>query len=171
MNIFFLHWCPKKAAKYHVDRHVIKMILETAQLLCSVHWMLNSTAHYKLTHKNHPSAVWARFCVGNYLWLVELGLALCEEYRFRYGEHKRHKSQSILEDLAIRIPAELPHGPVSPPPQAMPDEFKRPHNLARAAYRDYYTFNKAHLHSWKNRPIPSFITKRLLSQKKQHEEL
>lgn len=69
MNIFILDTNPKIAAQYHVDKHVVKMILETAQLLCSAHWLNGSEAPYKLTHKNHPCAIWTRECVENYNWL------------------------------------------------------------------------------------------------------
>lgn len=35
MNIFVLHWLPQIAALYHCDKHVVKMILEYAQILCN----------------------------------------------------------------------------------------------------------------------------------------
>ena len=40
MNIFFLDTDVKKCAEYHVDKHVVKMILETCQLLYTAHWVL-----------------------------------------------------------------------------------------------------------------------------------
>jgi hypothetical protein len=95
MNIFVLDWDVKKCATYHNDKHVVKMILETAQLLCGVHWSIGSEAPYKLSHKNHPCSVWVRQDLNNYLWLCELGLELCKEYSYRYG--KRHKTQEIIE--------------------------------------------------------------------------
>ena len=97
MNIFILDTNPRKCAEYHNDKHVVKMILETAQLLCGVHWITQSTYEipYKLSHKNHPCSIWARECIENYNWLCELGIELCEEYTYRYG--KRHKSQDIIE--------------------------------------------------------------------------
>jgi len=60
MNIFFLDFDTEKCAKYHCDKHVVKMILETAQLLCGTHWVIGSEAPYKLSHKNHPCAIWTR---------------------------------------------------------------------------------------------------------------
>jgi hypothetical protein len=70
MNIFFLDENPTLSAKYHVDKHVVKMILETAQLLCSVHHVTDQVTDqvpYKLSHKNHPCAIWARESLSNYL--------------------------------------------------------------------------------------------------------
>jgi hypothetical protein len=86
MNIFFLDENPTLSAQYHVDKHVVKMILETAQLLCSVHHttpQVTPQVPYKLSHKNHPCAVWARQSLSNYLYLCELGLELGKEYTHR----------------------------------------------------------------------------------------
>jgi hypothetical protein len=62
MNIFYLNSDPERAAQLQYNKHVVKMILESAQLLCSAHIMLDSEIDvpYKLTHKNHPSAIWVR---------------------------------------------------------------------------------------------------------------
>lgn len=156
MNIFFLHQNPKKCARYHLDRHVVKMILETCQLLCTAIWVYGGTAPYKKTHENHPSAIWARANKENWKWLKSLGIALCEEYTFRYG--KIHLSQEILESLKV---PKLPEGKFFPPTPAMPNEYKC--NSSLISYRKYYAFGKKHLHffktrhAWKNRKIPKFI--------------
>ena len=68
MNIFYLDENHETCAQYHCDKHVIKMILETAQLLCCVHWVSGVEAPYKKTHVNHPSSVWARESLTNYKW-------------------------------------------------------------------------------------------------------
>ena len=81
MNIFYLDEDVKKCAEYHCDKHCIKMILETAQLLCGVHWATGGDAPYRLSHKNHPCAIWARESYSNYVWLTDLGFALCNEYQ------------------------------------------------------------------------------------------
>lgn len=170
MNIFFLHLRTKLCAQYHVDRHVVKMILETTQLLCTAIWVLGGTAPLKETHKNHPSAIWARSGRINWKWLRKLGLALCEEYTFRYG--KIHKLEPILKTL--EPPSNLPNVPFFPPPQAMPDVYKETGDCGTVcsatlntikAYRKYYITGKKHLHqwktrhAWKNRNIPSFVLK------------
>lgn len=73
MNIFVLDYTPQKAAEYHCDKHVVKMILESAQILCAVHHKNgDSNVPYKLTHKNHPCTIWAGESRSNYLWLTQL---------------------------------------------------------------------------------------------------
>ena len=156
MNIFFLSWIPRICALYHADKHVVKMILESCQLLCSAHYMSNSDYKpcYKLTHKNHPSSVWTRESLSNYNWLIDMSLELCKEYTYRYG--KIHKCESYIEDLKINPPPIEDIGFTSPK-LAMPDIYKD--NNAIIAYRQYYFFEKKFLHSWKNRKIPNFIRK------------
>lgn len=99
MNIFQLSetGCPVEAAQMHCDKHVIKQLLESVQILCSVYHIKASHLDipYKLSHKNHPSCIWTRSSRGNFEWLIQHSKALCEEYTKRYG--KIHKSQAILE--------------------------------------------------------------------------
>ena len=162
MNIFFLHYKPKRCAKYHVDRHVVKMILETAQLLCTAIILISGKTKEELnlpckqTHINHPCAKWARKNKENWLWLQQLGIELCKEYTFRY--EKKHK----LEDAIINLQVpELPDEEFEFPPQAMPDEYKDEDTIQ--AYRNYYIHGKKHLHywskrhAWKNRKMPRFV--------------
>ena len=135
----------------HVSVHVIKMILETTQLLCSA-WHMTDPEHcvykpcYKLTHKNHPCAIWTRESIQNYKWLCELGIELCKEYTHRYG--KIHKCQAYIYDLSLNIP-KLPNIELTAFRQAMPDMYKDKN--AVEAYRQYYFFDKLHLHSWNGR--------------------
>ena len=104
MNIFFLHKDPKKCAIMHVNKHVVKMILESTQMLCSVHHVCKQidpnysyTPPYKLAHKNHPCSIWVRESLSNYLWLIELAKELSKEYTYRYG--KSHKCESYIYEL------------------------------------------------------------------------
>jgi len=92
VNIFVTSENPIVAAKNQCDKHVVKMVLETAQMLCAAYE--NGEAPYRRAHYNHPCTIWARESAENYLWLVEHGLALCEEYTARYG--KTHKSEAII---------------------------------------------------------------------------
>jgi hypothetical protein len=159
MNIFFLDYDVKKCAQYHVDKHVVKMILETAQLLCGVHWVTESTylIPYKLSHKNHPCAIWARESLSNYLYLCELGLELCEEYTYRYG--KRHKSQNVIEWCLVYRPNIKDIG-FTEPAKAMPDEFKV--KSVVQSYRNYYMGAKSGFAVWKNREIPFWFEEKVL---------
>lgn len=154
MNIFVLDTDPKKCAVYHNDKHVVKMILETAQLLCGSHHVTESQYEipYKLSHKNHPCSIWVRECIENYIWLCDLGLELCEEYTYRYG--KRHKSQDIIEWCLINTPNIPTNGDITPFALAMPDECKV--GTAIDSYRAYYMVEKRNLASWKNRQTPEW---------------
>ena len=155
MNIFFLHLDPRICAMWHVNRHVVKMILESCQMLCTAHHVTESgyTPPYKETHKNHPCTIWVRASKANYLWLIQLALELCKEYTFRYG--KIHKCQPYIEELKKNIPP-IPDIEFTTPAQAMPVEYKDDDPVE--AYRQYYFFEKNNLHQWKKRDVPFWIT-------------
>jgi len=155
MNIFFLDNDPQKIAEYHCDKHVVKMILETAQLLCGVHHMTHQVTHqvpYKLSHKNHPCSIWARESFTNYLILCEVGLELCKEYTYRYG--KRHKSQDVIERCIINKPNISDIG-FTQPAKAMPDEYRVDDVVE--SYRNYYKGAKANFAKWTKRNIPEWF--------------
>jgi hypothetical protein len=158
MNIFVLSKCTKKCAKYHANVHVIKMILESAQLLCSAHSVLDNiteiegTELYKLTHKNHPCSIWVRSTSENYKWLYDLFYDLCEEYTYRYG--KTHLCFTKLKDVLVFVPKNIPEGPLTQFALAMPDEYKT--EDAVESYRTYYKTDKRHLCKWTKRPVPEW---------------
>jgi hypothetical protein len=163
MNIFVLDLDPKKCAQYHANKHVIKMILESAQLLCGVHHVTDQVptkyrpstdqVPYKLSHKNHPCSIWVRECVENYVWLCDLGLELCKEYTYRYG--KRHKSQDVIEWCLVNQPNLIENGDITKFALAMPDEYKVMDVVE--SYRNYYIGSKKDLCEWKNRPTPEWF--------------
>lgn len=148
MNIFAVDYDPVKAARMLCDKHVVKMVLETAQMLSTI-----NSGPYKPTHKNHPCTLWAGDRVTNYLWLVEHGLALADEYTVRYG--KVHKSQAVIEGLSM--PPALPDG-TTPFALAMPDEYKCDDPVE--SYRNYY-MSKAAFCTWKNTQPPDWFLERL----------
>ena len=164
MNIFFLDYDVKKCAMYHVNKHSTKMCVEYAQLLCSAHHVTTqyptSTPQvpYKLSHKNHPCSIWTRESLTNYLYLCELGLALCEEYTYRYG--KRHKSQDVIEWCLTNRPNIKDIG-FTTPPMAMGDEYKIGNDVI-ASYRNYYNTAKAGFAVWKNREVPEWFKKNVV---------
>ena len=162
MNIFYLDEDVQKCAEYHVDRHVVKMILEYAQLLSTAHRVLDGddkkvlpdyreNVLYRATHANHPSAKWARVNTGNYNWLYSLFLACLTEYTYRYG--KVHKTSRLISDLK-NPPKNMPAGEKTPITPAMPDIYKKSDGIE--SYRGYYTGEKQHLASWKNRSVPNW---------------
>lgn len=146
MNIFVLDYNPKLAAEYHCDRHVLKMVLETAQILSTTHSYFETGVGglYKPTHKNHPCNVWVRQSRENYLWTLNLGRWLLYEYEKRY--HRVHKTAEVMERL-VSIPKSMPYGPMTKFAQAMPEEYQR--EDAVEAYRAYYIGEKAPICTWK----------------------
>jgi hypothetical protein len=156
MNIFILSLIPELAAVMHCDKHVVKMILEYAQLLSTAHHVLDGddvpSGIYKKAFQNHPCGVWTRASSANYMYLYRLFWAVCEQYTIRYN--KVHATARLLEPLS-RPPANIPEGPRTPFAQAMPDERKVEGNAVQA-YRQYYIHEKAYMARWK---CPSFATR------------
>ncbi len=146
MNIFVLHREPEIAASMACDRHVVKMILETAQMMCTVVVAHGHDAPYRATHAKHPCTIWAGESMANWNWLIDYGMALCEEYTKRYG--KTHKSQAVIEYCAKRH-IELPKIPQTPFAQAMPPQYRN--ECVVTAYRDYYHGEKAGFATWKTK--------------------
>ena len=133
----------------HSDKHVVKMVLESAQMLCCAHRILDNREHellYRKTHANHPCNIWVRSSHEAYDWLYDLFEALCEEFTFRRGKTHLCETKfgsSGLLPLKTR-PLHIPHVPMPEFAQCMPDEYKVPGD-AVAAYKNYYINEKAHL--------------------------
>lgn len=143
MNIFVLDLDPSIAAQYHCNTHVVKMILETAQLLCTAHHCSGTDPKiipYKSAYKNHPCAIWSRESYSNYIWLCNLGLELCKEYTFRFG--KVHKTEAVIKWAHQNVPQALPHKGLTNMEQCVADECKMPPDLIVEAYRKYYITKK-----------------------------
>lgn len=158
MNIFFLSLNPKEAAQFHGDKHVVKMILETAQMLYSAHWVLGSKLPenaYKLAHKNHPASIWTRTSLYNYLWLCSLGIWLCREYTFRYS--KIHKTEEHILWLFENHPI-MKKKKFTTPPQCMPEQYKTKDIVE--AYQIFYIESKLkerQIIKYTKREIPIFL--------------
>lgn len=153
MNIFVLDLEPSIAAQMMCNKHVVKMILESAQLLCA-HFSPD-TAPYKRTHYNHPCAKWARTSRQNYQWLLDHAKGLCEEYYFRYGRY--HKSEEVIRWCEENIDklAPLPDKGLTDFAQAMPEKYKHP--LAVTAYRNYYKSEKLPICKYTKREWPYWL--------------
>lgn len=162
MNIFYVDTDPRKAAEALVDKHVVKMILETAQLLSTAHRVLDEDhlepardeILYKATHKNHPCAKWVRESVENYNWAYDHLIALLQEYSIRYD--KVHKVNGELSAILSSPPYNLREWDFTEPPTAMPDEYIVEGDPVQS-YRNYYANAKKHLHAWKKRTPPPWI--------------
>lgn len=157
MNIFFLDRHPSLCAEYHYDKHVVKMILESAQLLSTAHHLSDSVGPYKVTHANHPSAIWARSSVNHYSWLYCLMLSLGREYQHRYG--KVHKTIRDHGDTLWETPRAIKAQGWQDPPQAMPEHCQNPD--AVTAYRNYYATEKINLLSYTKRETPLWLTNKI----------
>ena len=140
MNIFYLDEDPEVAAIVQYNKHVVKMILESAQMLCTAHHELldNPSVPYKPAHVNHPSTIWCRQNTRHYFWLYEHMLALGHEYTHRYG--KVHKSITKCKDFLATPPRHIQGEEFTQPPQAMPDEYKAECSIE--AYWNYYIGEK-----------------------------
>ena len=164
MNIFYIHDNPVIAAQAMTDKHVVKMILESAQLLSTAHRALDGQefiqlsksgarlrkwnhpdAHmditlYKSTHLNHPSGIWVRQSAENYMWLYKHFIALSEEYYQRYG--KRHASELLLSGLLSKAPNNIPNIRRTPMLVAITDTQWHVPNNPLQSYRNYYVGEK-----------------------------
>ena len=184
MNIFYLDKDPVKAAKYSCDKHVIKMILESAQMLCTAHRVQDgemvigksATGRKRTTYKHpnsnmdailygagwlkHPSCIWIMDSAYNYMWLYKHMMALGDEYTKRYG--KVHLTIQKLGDLLKHPPknAALNKKGYDATP-AMPEECKIPGDSV-ASYRKYYIMKKARFATWKNRVPPKWFAEGLI---------
>lgn len=153
MNIFVLDKDITFCAQYHCDKHVVKQILETTQLLCTAHHIWGTEdVPYRKTHYNHPCAIWTRESKENYLWTLEFGISLCGEYTYRYG--KVHKCVSVL-DWCLNHPPLAEKLEFTPFALAMPDEYKCDDPVQ--SYRNYYNGAKRHLFKWTKREVPEWI--------------
>lgn len=181
MNIFYLNHDPKQCAKDHCDKHVVKMILEYAQLLSTAHRVIDGVQSvglsktgrkqtryvltddresrlYSATHINHPSAAWVRKSYHNYVWLYTLLHHLCKEYTHRYKKVHKVERDDILHKLYLP-PAGLDSTrntiTFTEPPPAMPDYCKVVGNSVKS-YQTYYVKEKSRFAKWTSREAPAW---------------
>lgn len=170
MNIFFFDRDPVVCAQMHCDKHVVKMILEYAQLLSTAHRVIDgisvgkvltladrcmNDSLYKATHVNHPSAKWVRHSKSNYAWLYSLLVAVCDEYSYRY--EKIHLTDTKLRDMLSSSPRNIDDSGFSSPWRAMPDQYKvdRGTDLyCELSYQKYFIGEKRHIAKWTGREEP-----------------
>tara|TARA_R110001583_G_scaffold148062_1_gene300037 strand:+ start:167 stop:625 length:459 start_codon:yes stop_codon:yes gene_type:complete len=140
MNIFYLDKDPVKAAQLQYNKHVVKMILESAQMLCTAHrYYGNEDVPYKTAHLNHPSTIWCRQSMPNYMWLYNHMIALGKEYTKRYS--KNHLTiTKCKEPLSVSPEGIDTYVSFTQPPQCMPDEYKDECSIK--AYWNYYIGEK-----------------------------
>jgi len=179
MNIFALSEDVNEIAMWLMDKHCVKMPLESSMMLSTAHRYLDGTPTkvlskkgrnitryvlnddrenilYGVSHVNHPSTKWTYQSSENYKWHFNLLLAMFKEYTYRYG--KVHKCESLVPYLK-NLPKNINIGQFTPPTPAMPDAVKVAGDSLES-YRNYYILNKKHLASWQgkvnSRPVPSW---------------
>ena len=178
MNIFYLSNSVDECAEWAVDRHVVKMVIETVQLLSTAHRILDGVQYegltktgrkakrwrlpdsreaifYGATHVSHPSAVWVRQSKENYQWLYSLLGAYLKEYTYRYEKTHSIESSGLFAALASS-PNNIPPKPFTQPTVAMDNKYIIS-NDARVNYKNYYKQGKSHLFAWKKRSMPEWI--------------
>jgi len=164
MNIFLLDEDIDLAVQYACDKHVVKMLTESVQIL-STAAIVNGFdgAPYRKTHEHHPCVKWAASSRDNYEWLLDFARAQYREYNYRYG--KIHMAGVKLETCLLNgeVLKHIPVGDLVPPPEAMPEIYRTKNTETRswsdtvAAYRRYYLGEKLRFSKWTNRPVPYWI--------------
>ena len=179
MNIFVLDNDPVIAAQLQCDKHVVKMIVESAQMLSTVHRMIDGTMErrpsksgsmiqyfklddhrenilYKACHFNHPSTVWTRESLQNYIWHYDHFYALCIEYTYRYG--KIHSTQSKLDEVLSITPKNIPNIGLTPFKLAMASFPECIVEDPVQSYRNFYQTKQERFKMvWTDRPVPEWF--------------
>jgi hypothetical protein len=168
MNIFGIEYDEKRGFKFpdaidsarsQCDKHVVKMPLESAQMLCTVHRILDGGNEdlYKIAHPKHPSTLWTMESSANYLWHYRHWMELCKEYTYRYG--KVHKSWEKFGMRLSRAPANIPKGTLTPFKLAFKTQ---PECIVEgdpvASYRNFYKTKQSRFDmKWTKRRIPNWF--------------
>ena len=180
MNVFVLDNNPTTAAQQHCDKHVVKMIVESAQMLSTAHRMCDGKAErrpsssgktmqqyyvlpderenmlYKAVHKYHPCTVWTMETLQNYRWHWELFNALCDEYKYRYG--RVHKTDKLLRDELYFGPVNITDSKKTKFPLAMKSNPECMFNDPVKSYRAFYKTKQDRFKMvWTNRETPNWF--------------
>lgn len=183
MNIFILSKDPVEAAQLQCDKHVVKMIVESAQMLSTAHRMLDGYQEkrpsksgkrminywvypepeleaylYRAVHHGHPCTVWTMQTNANYEWHYKHFIALCDEYTYRYG--KVHATDTKLRNVLRKPPSGIKWSNLYTDfPLAMQHEPQCMHEGDPVrSYQEYYQTKQARFNmAWTNRPIPEWF--------------
>ena len=180
MNLFILDQDPDIAARLQCDKHVVKMVVESAQMLSTTHRVLDGIEllkpsksgktmqkHWRLTgdreehlytavHVGHPCTQWTMESTTNYGWHLVHFVALCDEYTYRYG--KVHKSSELIPYL-MELPRNIKQGPLTPFRLAMTSnpECMFPEDPVKSYRMFYQTKQERFTMNWTKRPIPEWF--------------
>jgi hypothetical protein len=160
MNIFVVDECPVVSASSLLDKHVVKMPLESLQMMSTNAWY-NSLRHpYHPVMTRHPCTIWARESRQNFEWLWEHAIALCVEYTARYGRvHKCEKQLTVFNPIWEELLMLLPDIGLTPFAIAISEDMncRKVEGFDSLStvdkYRQYYIHDKARIATWKqNKP-------------------
>lgn len=149
MQLFVLDDDPYTAGRYYYDTHVIKILVEAAQMMCTAYPA--GVPPYKHTHVNHRCAKWVRECSGNFRWTLSLAYSLAHQYTKRFN--KTHKTSNVLAWIDLHKP-EIPNGYRTPFVQNIPEELRLEDPVL--SYRKYYMTVKRHLAKWTKTEKPDW---------------
>mgnify|MGYP001165722913 FL=1 len=179
MNIFVLNKDPVIAAQEQCDKHVVKMIVESGQMLSTAHRMLDGSVSrrpsksgktmikyydhptldnvlYKAVHHGHPCTVWTMESICNYIWHYKHFVALCDEYMYRYG--KRHLTDTLLRDILMTPPMRIPRVERTQFKLAMGSNPECMLECPVESYRAFYQTKQDRFSmTWTSRPVPSWF--------------
>lgn len=182
MNIFVLDRDPVVAAQMQCDKHVVKMIVESAQMLSTAHRLLDGTKEkrksvsgktmvdywvhpnsnmentlYKAVHVKHPDTIWSMLSNNNYNWHYVHFCALCDEYTHRYG--KVHATDELLRDILSKPPRNIHVGRLTQQPLAMLSNPECMFEDVVKSYRAFYhTKQERFKMAWTTRAMPDWFT-------------
>ena len=168
MNIFILDEKPSKAANYVLDKHAVKMPLESLQMMSTIANYLGFDSPYRPVMLNHPCTIWARKSKQNFLWLWEHAGYLCEEYTARYK--KTHKCEITMNDynpIWMEVVEKLPDKGLTPFAIAIADHMlcRKIENFDELSavdkYRQYYIHDKKGIATWKQNEPEWFVTEKM----------
>jgi hypothetical protein len=163
MNIFVLDENPIIAAKYHCDKHIVKMAVESNQMLATSYHLLSTDNNwkyfpsdnpYRITHINHPCSKWVRESEGNFRWLLDLALAIGEEHHKRYGKYTKSYHVSLWFQKNIHM-MRFPNKKMTNFVICMDDIYKK--NSVVDSYRHLYTTGKRHICTWNHTETPKWF--------------
>jgi len=201
MNIFALSKCPVESAQQMLDKHIVKMPTETCQMLHTNELYFRYVEKYgseptlrqlkvfyrirsnKVQHLmkpamlNHPSTIWARQSMHNAKWLYEHGLALCDEYKYRYpkfnkkGEQIEHGAYARIKQLDNHYISGGSSNKATPVLIAMDDRYRIENTFDDGwefviqSYRHYYLEGKWRFAEWKQNRMPEWWPSNWYAQK------
>lgn len=156
MNIFILDTDLKKNAQSYCNAHLVKMILESAQLMCTVVNEMGGVSPYKTTHKNHPCTKWLFESGANWDLLYDLVTELNEEYKIRFKHTNNHKSYDVIKSL---IKPNYSNNNFTGMFNSVTDEIRRTNIVDTVKfYRNYYKSKQSQMKmNWGVRDIPNWM--------------